>query len=717
MHMINTALILLIITQVKGIYSDSDVVDCNADLSDEELSQAIKLQTLDKYFFLIIPIIAFILTLIIMLSFIIYPKTWKMPGDIIFFISFCEALLCIHWLSTSIYFMINEISPLSDELFCQLNSVVSIFAGTGDVTYNLIFCLYVRITLKEQFVARKKLPLILHSIALFTMISVTLIAKLFNYNGLSLFGTCSLKYNPGFNFAGLVLVFINTFMSVYTMLYIKKAVPENQRYLNLIGKVTRYYSQYITAQFFIQLTQAISYILVGLNCTKFQKGWLLIFITIENSAKLCTPFVLSILRLRDPTIKRQILLIWKQFSSKSSIGISLLPEEQNLVVIAKTLLLDKVNTIVYSIQQIFQQDDYTENNSKVNYLFQKKYKINNQINESQQPLELDAKITQEEINEESQFIIPPEQDLDIELRLMASTIIIYAPKVFLKLRKKDCKVNNYSDSFNPIANQEQINSFTGPDGGKGGAFFFFTFDNKLLIKTISEQELLVIKKNLGSYFFHLSRNESLISPIYGIFKFVLLNGQESQIFIVMRNALQIPSSNVIRTYDLKGSEYQRKVLKQYDLKKDLTKTTLKDIDFKEQEGKLFIPENIKDLLKDNLIKDSKFFSELNLMDYSLLIIKMNWSTFSQNNLQMDINNQYQISKLFNSQLSCIPSIKEKGVYYHIAIIDYLQEWNAEKKIEQVTKKAINVKIDLDTSAQNPSEYAKRFIEKVVNTII
>lgn len=53
-----------------------------------------------------------------MLSFIIYPKTWKMPGDIIFFISFCEALLCIHWLSTSIYFMINEISPLSDELFC-----------------------------------------------------------------------------------------------------------------------------------------------------------------------------------------------------------------------------------------------------------------------------------------------------------------------------------------------------------------------------------------------------------------------------------------------------------------------------------------------------------------------------------------------------------------------------------------------------------------------
>ncbi|CAK87310.1 unnamed protein product (macronuclear) [Paramecium tetraurelia] len=710
-------------SQVKGIYSDSEVVDCNSGLSNEELSQAIRLQTIDQYIFLIfrkqflqlLAIIAFILTMIIMLSFMIYPKTWKMPGDIIFFISFCEAILCVHWFSTCIYFIINESSPLSDDIFCQINSIVSIFAGAGEITYNLIFCLYVRITLKDQFATKKKLRLILHVIAWFTMISVTLIAKIFNYNGLSLFGTCSLKYNPGFNFAGLFLVFVNTFMSVYTMLYIKKAVPENQRYLNLIGKVTRYYSSYITAQFCIQLTQAISYILVGLNCTKFQKGWLLIFITIENSAKLCTPFVLSILRLRDPTINRQILLIWKRLSSKSEVGSSLLSEEQNLVVIAKTLLIDKVNTIVYSIQQIFQQDNYIENASKGSYLLKKNHKVNNQTSEiqSKQIQEIQDKITEEEINEQAQFVIPPEQDLEIELRLMASTIIIYAPKVFQKLRKKDRKINNYSQSFDPISNQEQINSFKGPDGGKGGAFFFFTFDNKLLIKTIVEQELLIIQKNLGRYFLHLNRNESLISPIYGIFKFVLQNGQESQIFIVMRNALQIPSSYVMRTYDLKGSEYQRKVLKQNDFTKDLTKTTLKDIDFKEEEGKLFIPEKFKDRLKNSLIQDSKFFSELNLMDYSLLIIKMNWSSYLQIQPQID----FQIFKFFNSELSCIPSIKEQGVYYHIAIIDYLQEWNAEKRIEQVTKKALNVKIDLDTSAQNPQEYTKRFIEKIVFTII
>ncbi|CAD8115621.1 unnamed protein product [Paramecium sonneborni] len=704
----NIGIFLLIIVKIQAFYSDEDVVDCNTNLSDQELSQEIKLLILDQYFFLIIPIFAFCLTVIIMWSFVIYPKTWKMPGDIIFFISFCEALLCVHWFSTSIYFMINQISPQSDGLFCQINSMISIFAGTGEITYNLIFCLYVRITLKEQFAARKKLRIILHSIAWFIMILVTLTAKLFNYNGLSLFGTCSLKYNPGFNIGGLVLVFLNTFISIMTIIYIQKAVPENQRYLNLIGKLTRYYSSYITAQFFIQLIQALSYILVGFNCTKFHEGWLLIFITIENSAKLCTPFVLSILRLKDPTIKRQILGFWKKISSKQTASSSSLLEEINLEVITQSLLIDKINTIIYSIQQIFQQDNFTKKKSKLNQ--KKKNQVNFQSQDNDLcKLEFKYKITQQQINEETHFVIPPEQDLDVELRLLASTITIYAPKVFFKLRKKDWQVNNYTKSFDPIKNQDQINSFKEQDGGKSGAFILFTFDNKLLIKTINEQELLVIRQNLGSYFLHLYENDSLISPIYGIFKFELQNGLESKIFIVMRNALQIPSNYVIRTYDLKGSEYQRKVLKSDDCKRDLKKTTLKDIDFKEEEVKLYIPENIKDQLKNSLIKDSEFFQKLNIMDYSLLIIKMNWSFYSKD--------EKDIPSFFNSKLSCIPSVKEKGIYYHIAIIDYLQIWNAEKKIEQVTKLAINVNKDLDISAKNPQEYTKRFIEKLVQNII
>lgn len=78
---------------------------------------------------------------------------------------------------------------------------------------------------------------------------------------------------------------------------------------------------------------------------------------------------------------------------------------------------------------------------------------------------------------------------------------------------------NLYNSFDPIANQEQIKHFKGPDGGKGGAFFFFTHDNKLLIKTISDQELIAFRKKLIPYFLHITENKSTISPIYGIFSF------------------------------------------------------------------------------------------------------------------------------------------------------------------------------------------------------
>ena len=46
---------------------------------------------------------------------------------------------------------------------------------------------------------------------------------------------------------------------------------------------------------------------------------------------------------------------------------------------------------------------------------------------------------------------------------------------------------------------DQINKFKGPDGGKGGEFIFFSFDNKLIIKTMSDEELRALRTRLGTY--------------------------------------------------------------------------------------------------------------------------------------------------------------------------------------------------------------------------
>lgn len=49
------------------------------------------------------------------------------------------------------------------------------------------------------------------------------------------------------------------------------------------------------------------------------------------------------------------------------------------------------------------------------------------------------------------------------------------------------------DSFCPVKNAANIESMVGPDGGKSGEFFFFTYDNKWILKTLSEKELMAYR--------------------------------------------------------------------------------------------------------------------------------------------------------------------------------------------------------------------------------
>ena len=55
--------------------------------------------------------------------------------------------------------------------------------------------------------------------------------------------------------------------------------------------------------------------------------------------------------------------------------------------------------------------------------------------------------------------------------------------------------------------------------------------------------------------------------------------------------------------------------------------------------------------------------------------------------------------------------------YHIAIIDYLQEWNTDKKLERFTKTMILGKNSEQLSAIEPNAYARRFEHFVSNHVI
>lgn len=60
----------------------------------------------------------------------------------------------------------------------------------------------------------------------------------------------------------------------------------------------------------------------------------------------------------------------------------------------------------------------------------------------------------------------------------------------------------------------------GESSGASGSFFFFSFDNKLLLKTILKEESKTLRDMIMDYIEHLkvTGNQSLLARIYGIFR-------------------------------------------------------------------------------------------------------------------------------------------------------------------------------------------------------
>ncbi len=72
------------------------------------------------------------------------------------------------------------------------------------------------------------------------------------------------------------------------------------------------------------------------------------------------------------------------------------------------------------------------------------------------------------------------------------------------------------------------------DGGKSGEFFFQTYDNKLLFKTIPMTELIKFEAILHQYYRHLQDNpRSLIVKILGVYKFTFNNNTSGEQIVVL----------------------------------------------------------------------------------------------------------------------------------------------------------------------------------------
>ena len=338
-----------------------------------------------------------------------------------------------------------------------------------------------------------------------------------------------------------------------------------------------------------------------------------------------------------------------------------------------------------------------------------------------------------------------ENNLENEaINLIDFKCVEFAPKIFHYLRELD-RINDQEmiSSFLPSNNIKGIKE----SEGKGGSFFIITEDKKYMIKTIIYEELeLIRKKFLQNFAVYINNNKnSIIGRIYGVYKIkneASMLADNEIIFIVMKNVCGGFENNIIRRYDMKGSKRDREVIKNNE--DPGNKKVLKDIDFAKIEKCLLLPRYDIKRLNEIMEKDSKFFCDLGIMDYSLLVIKLEINEdemkfifgnehknyidkevdeIKKNSeddsiiVSKDISLESFDNKNYTNQIRFpndnfislrkyfFPCLNTKFMYI-ISIIDFLQLYNLKKNIETKLKN-LNTQIE-DISSVPPDKYQQRF---------
>ena len=283
------------------------------------------------------------------------------------------------------------------------------------------------------------------------------------------------------------------------------------------------------------------------------------------------------------------------------------------------------------------------------------------------------------------------------------TIKEYCPFVFHHLRLMDklsiddvLKSLDYKNNMNIINNSKVT-------GGRGDNSMFRTWDKKLIIKTINDDEKdLLINKMLEEYHAKMKDSKTILAHIYGIFKLELADKGQS-IVMLQRNMNDLFTDSNVLVFDLKGSSVDRQIIKeehkklpQKDLINKYKSDTLKDTDLDIIGIKFELnPFDGKNIL-NSIYNDSMFLQKYDITDYSLLVFV---NKYNKKNLEKEVGNYNVIAGL------------NKKYIFNFSIIDFLGTFDLGKKSEKIMKEIVGVfksSSNKNFSVQNPQIYGSRF---------
>jgi hypothetical protein len=296
----------------------------------------------------------------------------------------------------------------------------------------------------------------------------------------------------------------------------------------------------------------------------------------------------------------------------------------------------------------------------------------------------------------------------------------YCPEFFGEIRNI-CGINHleYMESLMNATNEKFSE-------GASGSFLYFSGDHKYIVKTTTIEEKDVLVRILPAYTEYIRANpKTLLVKFLGLHSARMYN-QRIQ-FVVMQNAFAEVSPT--ERYDLKGSWINRsgknsrvQISRQKDgrQKAGLSKAKsvgsgasapkiplYKDNDLQQ---KFLLPKEAILNLRSQMKKDSQFLASHNLMDYSLLVgvkHKQFLVASQTDDLSTDTNPFLQAKD--GSTAACVVVGPEQ---YWFTIIDVLQEWNFDKKMESWAKRIFKQQDPRGISAVPADEYSYRFCQRV-----
>ncbi|GJN89682.1 hypothetical protein Rhopal_002669-T1 [Rhodotorula paludigena] len=185
---------------------------------------------------------------------------------------------------------------------------------------------------------------------------------------------------------------------------------------------------------------------------------------------------------------------------------------------------------------------------------------------------------------------------DVELGDISARCTVFWVEQFEALRRQCGCDKQFIESLSRCMKWDAV-------GGKSKVDFMKTLDDRFIVKQLSRPEMEVFARFAPAYFQYMADalfqgRPTVLAKVFGIYRISLGKHYRNVDFLVMENLFY--GRQLRQIFDLKGSTRNRRAEEN-------------------NPNPLYVREESKQFIKQAIYNDSQFLSDLNVMDYSLVV--------------------------------------------------------------------------------------------------